>query len=262
MQDQPVVSEVEESGIGTIRFNRPDSLNALDVATAEAFAVAAREMERARVRCVLLVGAGRSFSAGGDVAAFGRDPASTTAVANALLDALHPALLALRQGDAPVIAAVQGVAAGAGLSIALSADLVIAAEDTRFLLAYDRIGASPDGGSTWFLPRKVGRARAAELMLLGATLSAAEALDWGLINRVVAPEALGEAALAMARQVAAGPTRAYGSFRRLIDAATTSPLAAQLEAERAGFIATAATADFREGTSAFLEKRKARFEGK
>lgn len=262
MQDQPVVTEVDESGVGTIRFNRPESLNALDVATAEAFAAAAREMERARVRCVLLTGAGRSFSAGGDVAAFGRDPASTAAVANALLDALHPALLALRQGDAPVIAAVQGVAAGAGLSIVLSADLVIAAEDARFLLAYDRIGASPDGGSTWFLPRKVGRARAAELMLLGAMLSAAEALDWGLINRVVAPEALGEAAEAMARQVAAGPTRAYGSFRRLLDAATTSPLAAQLEAERAGFIATAATADFREGTSAFLEKRKARFEGK
>jgi 2-(1,2-epoxy-1,2-dihydrophenyl)acetyl-CoA isomerase len=259
----PVLNEIDsDRGIATIRFNRPDVLNAIDTATARAFREAVRAVTaRHDVRCIILAGAGRAFMAGGDVATFAADIANVPNVANDMLDALHPAILALREGDAPVIAAVRGAAAGAGFSLMLAADITVAEEGSRFLIAYDRLGASPDCGATWFLPRRLPRGRALELMLLGEALTAQEAAAVGLVAKVVAAGTLDDEVWQIACKIASGPTRAYGEFRRLIDEAPGRSLAAHLEAERRAFVAAAGTADFREGVEAFLAKRLPRFVG-
>jgi len=264
MSEELVLTKVDPgTGLARIALNRPSVLNALSVPLSRAFLKAVREVtERSDVRAILLSGEGRAFLAGGDLAAFGAEPERGDAVVNELLDLIHPAILALRAFDAPVIAAVQGVAAGAGLSIVLAADLVVAAEDARFLIAYDKVGTSPDCGATWFLPRKVGTARAAELMLLGESLSAPDALTAGIVNRVVPAAELAAQSEALALKVAAGPTRAFGAYRRLVDAALERPLAAQLEAEREAFASGTRTEDFREGVAAFLAKRPAAFKGR
>ena len=262
MEDTVIVGHDAASGIARIVLNRPQVLNAVDVAMARAFAAAVEDVAgRDGVRAIVVAASGRAFVAGGDVAAFGADPSTSAGVVDAILDAMHPAILRLRAQDAPVIAAVRGAAAGAGLSLVLAADLVVAEEGARFVVAYDRIGASPDCGGTWFLPRKVGAALAAEMMLLGRTLDATEAKAAGIVN-VVAPQGgLDAAAAELAGRVAQGATRAFGHFRRLADAALSTPLAGQLEAERACFVASTATADFREGVAAFLGKRKPAFRG-
>lgn len=262
MSELIVVEHDIETGVARIVLNRPEVLNAVDVAMARALAAAVDDVAaRSEVRAIVIAATGRAFVAGGDIAAFGSDPSRSAGVVDAILDAMHPAILRLRAQDAPVIAAVRGAAAGAGLSLVLAADLVVAEEGARFVVAYDRIGASPDCGGTWFLPRKVGAALAAEMMLLGRTLDATEAKAAGIVN-VVAPQGGLEAAAAeLAGRVAQGATRAFGHFRRLADAALSTPLAGQLEAERACFIASTATADFREGVAAFLGKRKPAFRG-
>ena len=251
------------TGIARIVLNRPQVLNAIDVAMARALAGAIEDVAgRAGVRAIVLAAEGRAFVAGGDISAFGADPATSAEVVNAILDAIHPALLRLRALDAPVIAAVKGVAAGAGLSLVLACDLVVAEEGTKFVIAYDGLGVSPDCGGTWLLPRKVGAALAAEMMLLGRRLDAQEAKQAGIVNFVVPQGGLDAAVAELAGKVAAGPTRAFGHFRRLADAGFTAPLADQLEAERAAFLDCTATADFREGVAAFLGKRKAAFRGR
>lgn len=262
MSEAVIVEHDPESGIARIVFNRPEVLNAVDVAMARAIAAAVEEVAgRDDVRAVVIAATGRAFVAGGDIAAFGSDPSTSAAVVNDILDAMHPAILSLRRQDAPVIAAVRGAAAGAGLSLALAADLVVAEEGAKFVVAYDRLGVSPDCGGTWFLARKVGPALAAEMMLLGRTLDAAEARAAGIVN-VVAPQGgLDDAVADLAARVAKGPTRAFGHFRRLSDAATTGPLAGHLEAERAAFVACTRTDDFREGAAAFLGKRAPGFRG-
>ena len=262
MSDVVIVEHDTDSGIARIVFNRPEVLNAVDVAMARAIAAAVEDVaSRANVRAIVIAAEGRAFVAGGDISAFGSDPARSGEVVNDILDAMHPAILGLRRQDAPVIAAVRGAAAGAGLSLALAADLVVAEEGAKFVIAYDRLGVSPDCGGTWFLARKVGPALAAEMMLLGRSLDAAEAKAAGIVN-VVAPQGgLDAAAADLAGKVARGATRAFGHFRRLSDAAVTEPLAGHLEAERAAFVACTGTADFREGVAAFLGKRKAAFRG-
>jgi 2-(1,2-epoxy-1,2-dihydrophenyl)acetyl-CoA isomerase len=259
----PVLLDLDAAtGIARITFNRPEVLNAADVALARGFLDAARRLQDASgLRCVVMTGAGRAFMAGGDVASFAGSPARAREGVNALLDALNPAILTLRGLDAPILAGVRGVAAGAGLSLALAADLILASADARFLLAYDRIGATPDCGGSWFLPRRLGAGRASEMMMLSRTLDAQQALSWGLIAETAAPEEFETRLDAMARQLAAGPTRAHGAFRQLADSAFGTSLAAHLEAERASFLRLTETADFAEGTSAFLEKRVARFRG-
>jgi 2-(1,2-epoxy-1,2-dihydrophenyl)acetyl-CoA isomerase len=251
------------TGIATVTVHRPDVLNAIDVATAQAIRAAVEPLiELAGVRCVVLRGAGRAFVAGGDLARFAEDFDRAGEVVDALLDALHPAILTLRALDAPVLGAVHGAVAGAGLSLMAACDLVIAAEGTRFLMAYDRIGAAPDCGGTWLLPRLLGPRRAAELMMLSPTWDAVQALQHGLINRVVAADALEAEAANLATQLAHGPTAAFGHFKRLADASLHTPLAEQLEAERAAFVAGTRSEDFREGVSAFLAKRPAHFRGR
>lgn len=262
MSDIVIVEHDSDTGVARIVFNRPDVLNAVDVAMARAIGAAVEDIaSRTGVRAVVVAAAGRAFVAGGDVFAFGSDPSRSAEVVNAILDAMHPAILRLRALDAPIIAAVRGAAAGAGLSLALAADLVVAEEGARFVVAYDRIGVSPDCGGTWFLARKVGAALAAEMMLLGRSLDAVEAKEAGIVNLVVPQGRLEAAAAELAGKVAAGATRAFGHFRRLSEAAMTEPLASHLEAERAAFIDCTGTADFREGVSAFLGKRGATFRG-
>ncbi len=256
----PVIATFDPAtGIGRLTFNRPDVLNAIDVPTAMALHDGVRSLvAESRLRCIVLAGAGRAFVAGGDIASFAAEPARTV---NELLDALHPAILALRATPAPVLAVVQGAAAGAGLSLVLGADLVIASDRARFVIAYDRVGASPDCGGTWFLPRKVGRGRAFEMMLLGQALDAEAARAAGIVSVVVPAAELDQRANELARRVAAGPTGAYGRFKRLVDDALAAPLDQHLEAERNAFLASTATADFREGTAAFIAKREPMFKG-
>lgn len=261
MAQAPVSHQFDPAtGIARIIFDRPEVLNAIDLAMAQAFLASVETVVAMKgLRCIVLAGAGRAFMAGGDVASFGETPA---AAVDALLQTLHPALLALRASPAPVIAVVQGAAAGAGFSIALGADYVLASDKARFVVAYDRIGAPPDCGGTWFLARKLGRTRAFALMLGGEALDAPAALAAGLVSEVAPHAELEARAQALALAIASGPTQAYGQFKRLIDASFAATLAEQLEAERAAFIAATATADFREGVAAFLGKREPAFTGR
>jgi 2-(1,2-epoxy-1,2-dihydrophenyl)acetyl-CoA isomerase len=250
------------TGIGRLTLNRPAALNAIDVPMAQAFLAAVRGLTaEPGLRVVLLTGVGRAFAAGGDVAAFAENGIDRAGeVINALLDPLNAAILALRDAPAPVICAVHGAAAGAGLSLALMGDLVIAASDARFVVAYDRLGTSPDCGLTWFLPRRVGRGMAMRLLLDGATLDADQALACGLADLTAPAEGLAAAAEALALRIAAGPTLALGAVKRLMDGTMTLP--EHLEAERAAFVAATGTADFAEGVTAFLNRRKPAFTGR
>jgi len=263
MTDSPVISTFnEQTGVATLTFNRPEVLNAIDVPMAQAFRHAIQDLAHTPgLRCVVLNGAGRAFMAGGDVASMSGSPDRARDAVNGMLDALIPAILQLRSMDAPVIAGVKGAAAGAGLSLALMADLIVAEENARFLIAYNGIGTVPDCGGTWFLPHKIGSARATEMMMLGRTLSAIEAKQLGLVTEVSPEATFDEVLAATVNRVANGPTRAFGAFRRLIDDANGSPLEVHLEAERQAFLKATETADFAEGVSAFLAKRPAAFSG-
>ncbi|MBO9643338.1 MAG: enoyl-CoA hydratase/isomerase family protein [Pseudacidovorax sp.] len=249
-----------EGAVAILRFNRPQALNAIDVPMAQAFLAAVRGLAAdPGVRALLLCGEGKGFMAGGDLAVLSADPQGGAA---ALIGPLHEALQLLATLDLPVIAQVHGVAAGAGLSLMLQADFVLAAKGTRFNLAYVNIGASCDVGASWALPRWVGLRRALEIAMLGDMLDAEAAERMGLINRVVEPDALPAEALTLAQRLAAGPTRALGQLRRLLRGSVERDLPAQLAAEEAAFQACAATADFREGVDAFFARRKPAFQGR
>ena len=199
--------------------------------------------------------------AGGDLGQF-RDAADRPAFTRQILEPLNASLLILDELAVPVIASVQGAAAGAGASIALAADLVIAAEDAKFIMAYAKVGTSLDGGSTWALPRLIGLRRAMEMALLAEPVTASQALDMGLISRVVPAADLRNETRALARRLAAGPTAAYGKIKRLLRDSSTQEYPAQLKAELEAFAACAATADFAEGLAAFFAKRAAVFRGR
>lgn len=249
-----------DGAVAILRFNRPQALNAIDVPMAEAFLEAVQRLAADdSVRALLLCGEGKGFMAGGDLEVLSADPQGGAA---ALIGPLHEALQLLATLDLPVVAQVHGVAAGAGLSLMLQADFVLAAKGTRFNLAYVNIGASCDVGASWALPRWVGLRRALEIAMLGDMLDAEAAERMGLINRVVEPDALPAEALALAQRLAAGPTRALGQLRRLLRGSVERDLPAQLAAEEAAFQACAATADFREGVDAFFARRKPAFQGR
>ncbi|MEZ0603110.1 enoyl-CoA hydratase/isomerase family protein [Paraburkholderia sp. IW21] len=250
------------TGIARLAFDRPEVLNALDVPLARALNERVQGLaQQAGVRCVVLSGNGRAFMAGGDLARFADDFDHADVVVDELLDALHPAILTLRQLDAPVLASVHGAVAGAGLSLMAGCDLVLAAQGTRFVMAYDRVGASPDCGGTYDLPRLLGGRRAAQFYLFGETLSSEEALAIGLVNQVVAADALAAMTHEWATRIAAGPTRAYGNYRRLVQQTWASSLTDQLERERASFKAATRTRDFRAGVQGFLRKHSVSFNG-
>lgn len=250
-----------EGGIAHLRFNRPQALNAINVDMAAEFADACKEIAAdPQVRVVWLSAEGRAFMAGGDIAAMAADPVP---VADRLIAGMHGGLQVLAGLDAPVVASVQGAVAGAGLGVMLGAsDIVIAAQGTRFSVAYPLIGASCDCSTSWSLPRLVGLRQALELALLSDTISCDDALRLGLCNRVVPPSALEAESRALVERLACGPTRAYGHIRRLMRASMEATLAEQLDAEAEGFRACAATQDFLEGAGAFLAKRSARFVGR
>lgn len=249
-----------DGAVATLRFNRPAALNAIDVPMAQAFLTAVRDIAADRsVRAVLLSGAGKGFMAGGDLAVMQADPVGGSA---ALIGPLHEALVVLASIDAPVVAQVHGVAAGAGLSLMLQADFVLAAEGTRFNLAYVNIGASCDVGASWALPRWVGLRRALEIALLGDMLDAAAAERMGLVNRVVPAADLEGEARALAQRLAGGPTVALGQLRRLLRGSFDRDLQAQLEAESAAFRTCAASDDFQIGVDAFFARRRPDFTGR
>jgi 2-(1,2-epoxy-1,2-dihydrophenyl)acetyl-CoA isomerase len=249
-----------------IRLNRPELLNAVDRETIAALATAAAEAAEDRgARAVLLRGEGAHFCAGGDITMFGElvrlPPEERRRVLYQTVDALHPLLVRLRHMPKPVVAAVQGAAAGFGLSLVLAADLALAAEDAVFTCGYVHLGTSPDGGMTAMLPAVVGLKRAAELMLLGERFDAPRALKLGIVNRVVPPDELTAEAEALAERLAAGPSEAYARTKALIQASLGDAFDAQLRREAESFATCAATDDFVEGVRAFLEKRRPAFPG-
>jgi len=249
-----------DGGIARLTLNRPEALNALSLETAERFAAQCDAIERdARVRVVVLRGAGKAFGVGGDVSALTGADADFIAK---LIDAMHRGVRVLARIDAPVIAGLHGAVAGGSLSLAAACDLAIAAEGTRFNLAYTNLGANCDVGGSWSLPRLIGMRRAMQVALLSDTFDAAEALRIGLINQVVPADQLDAAVDALAQRLAQGPTLAYGRMKRRIRKSFDNDLATQLDAERDNFKASSHTEDFAEGTAAFMAKRKPRFKGR
>lgn len=258
----PLVRLAVADGIARLELNRPGAANAINLELAIALEAAAQELRDDRsVRAVLLTGAGARFCGGGDVASF----AGATDTLGQLLAEIpvhvHEAIRILTDLDAPVVAAVQGSAAGAGLGLVLASDLVIAASSCKFVMAFTGIGLSPDGSSTWFLPRVVGYRRAVELALRNRVLTAAEALDWGIVNSVVGDGALSSEADALVTALASGPTLAFGRAKRLMRDGWGAGLVDHMEEERRQLAASGNTADGREGVSAFVEKRRPNFGG-
>ncbi len=254
---------MERTGaVATIRMNRPDRMNVYDFEMGKELQDAASSLcDDTGVRCIVLTGTGRAFSAGGDVAMMGSFRAEAAENFLALTIWLHAFIASLRRCPKPVLSAVNGVAAGAGISLALAGDLVVAAASARFTLAYPNIGLSPDGGATFFLARAVGTHRAMELTLTGRTLAADEAAAWGLVQRVLPDDAFEAGTAELAARIASGPTLAYARAKELYNRALCQPLEAQLEDERQHIAASARTGDFREGIRAFLEKRPPAFRG-
>lgn len=245
----------------TLTFDRPEVLNAIDVGMAEAFGAAVlRATAEPGLRLVVIRGAGRAFVAGGNLQRFADDFDQADSVVDQLLDHLHPAILALHSTPALVLACVQGVVAGAGLSLMLGCDLVLAAEDTRLLLAYNKVAASPDCGGTYFLPRRIGAGAAMKLMVGQGELSARDACALGMLEWCVAPAELELRLQALCDEILNGPSLAFGSYKALTRGPAQA-LRAHLQRERAAFCAATKTADFREGVSAFLARRVPQFRG-
>lgn len=259
MQFEHIRLEQNPAGVAAVTLARPDRLNALANRTADELRAAVDAVAASGARCLLLAGEGRGFSSGADLAGGGALPDDA---GEALEKHFNPLIEALFALDIPVVAAVQGPCAGAGCSLALSADIVIAARSAYFLQAFVNIGLIPDAGATWLLPRLAGRARAIEMMMLGERVPAEKALDWGLISRVVEDEHLASEAVLLATMLARGPTVALGLIRRLARDAEQLPLSEALAAERAAQREAGRTNDFKSGVTAFLEKRQPRFEGR
>lgn len=250
-------------GVATLTLNRPERLNSFNTEMHEEVAAALATVESdAGIRALLLTGAGRGFCAGQDLNL--REAAAGGEFdAGAAIDRYYnPLVRRLKALKKPVIAAVNGPAAGAGANLALACDIVVAARSASFLQAFCRIGLVPDTGGTWFLPRLAGSARAMGLMLLGEPLPAAQAAEWGLIWKVVEDDKLMAEARALAVRLAQGPTVGLGLIKEALNRSLESTLDAQLDAERDLQRVAARSADFREGVAAFLEKRPARFSGR
>jgi 2-(1,2-epoxy-1,2-dihydrophenyl)acetyl-CoA isomerase len=252
----------QDGAIGRITLNRPDTLNAWHAAFG-------RELRQAiegdaadqSVRAVLITGAGRAFSSGADLKA-GFDTADDGMPdIRRELDLYHPIISGVRRLEKPVVAAVNGPAVGIGASLALSCDLVLAAESAYFGLAFVNIGLMPDGGSTLFVPASVGKARAFQMALLGERVAAERALNWGLVNFLHPDDALMDEADALVTKLAAGPTRSYAASKRALNRMLYGDLEGQLDLEAELQHALARTKDFQEGVLAFVEKRQADFQG-
>lgn len=250
-------------GLARIALNRPGRGNAIDDGvTAELVEVATRLAEDPTVRAVLLTGEGPMFSVGGDLELLaGTPPERLPGVLRRMIDDYHHAIERLTGLDAPLVVAVRGGAAGGGLGLVCAADIALAAEDAVFALGYARLGLTADGGTSWYLPRLLGLRRAQEMFLLNRRLTAAEALEWGLVTRVLPADEVEPAARAIAEGLAAGPTRALGGMRRLLRTSFDTGLREQLAVERDLMLAAAEDPDAREGIAAFTAHRRPHFAG-
>ena len=249
--------------VARITINRPKAYNALDLdSMRELWDIVNRCSSDRSVRAVVLTGAGsKAFCAGGDVAGFAANADTVDVLIKEMTGYYHQAISRLAWMDAPVIAAVNGVAAGAGMGLAAAADLAIAADNASFTSAYTQIGLTPDGSASWYLPRLIGHRRAMELSLTNRVLKASEALEWGLVNRVVPQADLAAEVDGLAARLASGPTRAYGGVKKLLMLSAQDSLESQMERETRSIAELSRSADGLEGVRAFMEKRPARFGG-
>jgi 2-(1,2-epoxy-1,2-dihydrophenyl)acetyl-CoA isomerase len=263
-RDLRVVRYQVDQGVATIQLNRPEAGNAIDLTLVEDFYEAVfRAGDDPAVRAVLLGGAGRSLSTGGDLAMFaGLEKGELPGRLRQMIDLYHLALDRLTRMDAPVVCAVRGAAAGGGLGLLHAADVVIAAEDSKFALGYAALGLPSDGGNTWFLPRLVGLRRAQQLMLLNPVLTGPEALDWGLVTELAPADEVEERARQLAVRLATGPTLAFGRMKRLLRDSWTNDLSGQLSAETTQMAEAGASDDAAEGIAAFMAKRRPAFYGR
>ena len=256
-----------DAGIVTLTFNRPKVMNALDASMREGLEAAVDRVEAdPGVRVVVLKGAGGGFMAGGDIKFFTEitplAPAERTRSFEKFIHHVHPLILQLRRLRQPLIASVHGPVAGIGMSFLMASDLAIAADDSFYTLAYCHLGTSPDGGSTFFLPRTLGMKRAMEVALLGDRFDAKTALALGLVNWVVPAAELGDRTAVLARRLASGPVEAYAGTKRLLNQSLGSSLETQLQAEAETFARCTGTEDFVEGVAAFIAKRPPKFQGR
>ena len=258
---EPAVLYTADQGVATLTMNRPQVLNALNddllAGLRDGLALAKAD---ASVRAVLLTGAGRGFCAGADLAAAAKRTQPTD-VEQSLRERYHPIVLAMRRLPKPIVAAVNGSAAGAGMSLALASDIVLAGESASFLQAFTRIGLVPDCGSTWFLPRMAGDVRARAMVMLADKIGAADALQYGLVWKVYPDDKLLAEASAIAKRMAQMPTRAYDLIKQALAVSSGNGLGEQLEVEALMQGQAMATQDHKEGVAAFLQKRTPNFKG-
>lgn len=262
---QTVNLTISDSGAATIELNRPQRKNAWTPQLADDLLSALDEAAKQNVRAVMLSGAGGAFSSGADLKEGGAGELRSNGrpdVYTTLTQRYHPVIRAIRQLEKPVIAAVEGPAAGVGCSLALCCDLILAAQSAYFLLAFVNIGLVPDGGSSLLVPSRVGMARAAELAMLGERLPAPQALEWGLINRVTPDDELAQQATALLERLATGPTLSYAAAKRQLNNWVYARIEEQLELEARLQQQMTETEDFMEGVTAFLQKRPPRFAGR
>lgn len=261
--DYDFLKHATDHGVTTITLSRPEVLNSFNGRMAQelqrALAGAASD---ATVRAVLLTGSGRGFCAGQDLAEATAGEPGSLDLGDVVKSSYAPLVIAIRELEKPIVCAVNGVAAGAGANLALACDIVIAAEDASFIQSFNKIGLVPDTGGTFFLPRLVGHARATSLMFLGDKVPAPKALEWGMIHDVVPGTVLMDTALALARQLATMPTRAFALTKKALNASWTNDLAAQVKVEEEMQRQAGRTADFTEGVRAFLDKRKPTYSGR
>jgi len=267
MADLETVNVRREGAAATLELNRPETLNAWNAQLGrDLLAAITGVAEDDGVRAVVITGAGRAFSAGADLRDLSgreeRTPEGHPDVRRVLTERYHPIITTIRTMPKPVVAAVNGPAVGIGLSLALAADLVVAAESAYLLLAFVNIGLVPDGGSSLFIPARVGFARASEMAMLGERIPAAKALDWGLVNRVVADDAFAAEVAALRDRLAAGPTRSYAGSKRQLNHWLYTRMEEQLELEADIQQEMAGSPDFAEGVAAFVEKRQPAFGGR
>jgi 2-(1,2-epoxy-1,2-dihydrophenyl)acetyl-CoA isomerase len=250
-------------GLARLTLDRPEAANALNLdLAAELLEAATLCSADATIRAVLLTGSGKMFCAGGDLRSFADAGDEVAAHLTRLADTLHAGISKFARMNAPLVVAVNGAAAGAGMSLVCMSDLAIAAQSASFTMAYTAAGLTPDGSSTYYLPRAIGTRRAKELILTNRRLSAAEALDWGLVQSVVPDDELMAEAEKLATRLSRGPTLAFGAAKRLLIDSATSKLEAQMDAETKAIADMTRNADGREGIAAFLEKRRPEFKGR
>jgi len=252
--------------VAVITLNRPEQANGMNMELIMELADVARHVDtlvqQQLVRTVVITGEGRIFCAGGDIHSFKAFGDQVSDEIARLASYLHEATDTFMHMQAPVITAVNGAAAGAGFSLAIMGDLVVAAQSSTFMLAYTAIGLSPDGAATWNLPRIIGIRRAQEMLLLNRKLTAEEALQWGLVTKVVADEQLLTEAMALAKKLSSGPTKAFGTVKKLLAASDKNSPQQQMALEGENLSALSSSVDGQEGIRSFLEKRKPVFQGK